>query len=308
MHKIEIPRKNLVREFPSEIQEMNEDQFVYFIDLVLQYVSGLITIAQFKTKLVRNLLDIRLDWRYFFASKEKQEKANEQIFRIGEVLDSFFEEVDQAGQKIKTFKLSFTKNFIPKVCGKFFGPHDALQDISFAEYRITHGYFTDYLQSHSENDLNHMIAVLYRPAKRFLWLKQFLPSFDGQKREPFTSKSNPLFLEQRVKAISKLPLAVRYGIFLYFSGCEEFLAKGTVNVDGKAIDLSIIYEKSEDDNSDSPDIGLVGILYSLAETKVFGSIEETDGQNLYDIMIRLYQLVKQAKAMEAKYKRNDTSP
>ena len=307
MHKIEIPHKNLVKEFPSEIQEMTNDQFVYFIEIVLQYISGQITIEKFKTHLVRNLLDIRLDWRYFFASKEEQEQANGELFRIGEVLDSFFEEIDQNGKKVKTFKLSFTRNFVPKVCGKFFGPNDALQDITFAEYRIAHGFFSAYLASHSENDLNHLIAVLYRPAKRYLWLKKLFQSFDGQIREPFTAKSNPLFLEARVKAVAKLPLAIRYGIFLFFSGCEEFLAKGTVNVDGKAIDLSIIYEKSDDDNSDSPDIGLVGILYSLAESKVFGSIEETDGQNLYDIMIRLYQVVKQSKAMEAKYKSNDTN-
>ncbi len=307
MHKIEIPQKNLVREFPSEIQEMNEKQFINFIDLVLQYVSGYITIERLKTKLVMNLLNIRMDWRYFFASREEQEQANGELFRIGEVLDSFFEEIDQAGKKVKTFKLSFTKNFIPVICGKLFGPKDALQDISFAEYRIAHGYFTAYLQSHSENDLNHLIAVLYRPVKRFLWLKNLLPSFDGQIRVPFTAKSNPLFLEERVKEIAKLPLAVRYGIFLFFSGSEEFLAKGKVKVDGKEIDLSIIYEKSDDDSTDSPDIGLVGILYSLAETKVFGSIEETDGQNLYDIMIRLYQVVKQSKAMEAKYKSNDSN-
>ena len=35
MHKIEIPHKRLVREFPSEIKEMNQDQFIYFIELVL---------------------------------------------------------------------------------------------------------------------------------------------------------------------------------------------------------------------------------------------------------------------------------
>jgi len=303
MHTIEIPQKHLLREFPSQIQEMTPDEFTCFIDLVLQYLSGGITIQEFKLRLIYKLLNIRLDLTYRLLSDEDRKNVNGEMFRISELCESFFEEVERDGKKIKTFKLSFTKNLIPIIGGKFLGPQDALQDITFAEYRIAHRFFAAYLESHSEDDLNHLIAVLYRPAKRLLWIRRLLPSFEGQRRIPFTAKTNPLFLEARVKAIAKLPLAVRYGIFLFFSGCEEFLAKGTVNVDGKPVDFSIIYEKSND-SGDSPDIGLVGILYSLAETKVFGSIEETDGQNLYDVMIRLYQVVKQAKAVEAKYKSN----
>ena len=306
MHKIEIPQRRLVREFPSEIAEMDTGQFTYFIALVLKYIGGEIAIEQFKILLITKLLNIRMNFSYTIMALEDRELAHGEIFRISELCDSFFEHIERDGKLIKTFKLSFTKNFIPVVCGKYWGPQDALQDITFCEYRMAHSYFAAYLESKSENDLNHLIAVLYRPAKRLLWLKKLLPSFDGQKRVPFTSTSNPLFLDARVKEIAKLPIAIRYGIFLFFSGSEEFLAKGTVNVDGKAVDLSIIYEKSGDDNSDSPDIGLIGVLYSLAETKVFGSIAETDGQNLYDIMIRLYQVVKQSKAMEAKYKSNDS--
>ncbi|MEI7723474.1 MAG: hypothetical protein WCK09_00360 [Bacteroidota bacterium] len=303
MHKIEIPERHLVKEFPSSIHEMNQDQFVYFIDLILQYLSGKFDIADFKSKLILKLLDVKFDMGWQLMTKDDRENAYGEIFRISELCDSFFEEIDRDGQKVKTFKLSFRKNFIPRICGKYHGPKDALQDATFAEYRIAHSYYAAYIDSHSETDLNHLVAVLYRPAKSFLWLRRMLPSYDGQPRIPFTAKSNPAFLEARVKEIAKLPIAVRYGIFLFFSGCEEYLAKGTVNVDGKDIDLSVIYEKSGE-SDDSPDIGLIGILYSLAETKVFGSIEETDGQNLYDIMIRLYQVVKQAKAMEAKYKDN----
>ena len=307
MHKIEIPQRRLMREFPSEIAEMDREQFIYFIALVLKYVGGQITTEQFKILLTAKLLNIRMGFRYSFMSRQERELANGEIFRISELCGSFFEEIERDGKKIKSFRLSFTKNFIPLICGKFHGPKDALQDITFCEYRMAHGYFAAYLSSHNETDLDHLIAVLYRPAKRFLWLKKLLPSFDGQIRTRFNSKSNPLLLEARARKIAKLPMAERYGIFLFFAGSEEFLAKGTVNVDGKAIDLSVIYEKSDDDNSGPPDTGLIGVLYSLAETKVFGSIAKTDNQNLYDIMIRLYQVATQAKAMEAKYKNSDSN-
>ena len=304
MHRIEIPKKKLVKEFPSEIEEMNEEQFILFINLVMKYVSGTITIEELKSRLIFSLLNIKMDLKFALLSDSQREEAYAEVFRISELCESFFEEIEKDGKKVKSFKLNFTKNFIPRICGKFYGPKQALQDITFCEYRIAHSYYAAYIASHEDTDLNNLIAVLYRPAKRFLWLKKLLPSFDGQERIPFTSKSNPLFLEARARMIAKLPIAVRYGIFLFFSGCEQFLAKGTINVDGKPIDLSIIYD-NPDQGDDSPDIGLIGILYSLSETKVFGSIEETDCQNLYDIMIRLYQVVKQSKAMEAKYSSND---
>jgi len=304
MHTIEIPEKKNIREFPSEVSEMNQDQFIHFIGLILQYLAGSLTLAEFKTNLAFKLLDVRMNLSYAMLDQEERENILAEIFRIGELCESFFEEIIQDGQKVKTFRLSFTKNIIPKLPGGYHGPADALQDLTFCEYRIAHSFYAAYLQSKDENDLNHLIAVLYRPAKRWLWVKKLLHSFDGQTRVPFTSKYNPIQLEARAKKIARLPLAMRYGIFLFFSGCEQFLAKGSVKVDGKVIDFSIIYEKPQD-AEDSPDIGLVGILYSLSESKVFGSIEETDNQNLYDIMIRLYQVIKQSKAIESKYNAHD---
>lgn len=305
MHTIEIPEKGLQHSFPSQIEEMNEHQFIRFIELVLQYTGEAITLEQFKASLIISLLDVRLDFMYTFMSADARENALAEIYRLGELCESFFEEIDHEGKKSKCFKLNFTRNFIPVICGIYHGPADVLQDVTFCEYRHAHRYYTAYLESHDENDLNHLIAVLYRPAKKGLTFRRFFAGFDGQIRVPFTSRYNPMILENRVKDIAGLPMAIRYGIFLFFSGCERFLVNGSVKIDGKTIEFSSIYDQ-RDGESSGPDIGLIGILYSLAETHVFGSIEETDNQNLYDIMLRLYQLVSQSKAMEQKLASYDT--
>lgn len=299
MHRIEIPYINKVVEIPSDIHEMNENQFIDFVGLVLQYSSGTITLKQFKISLIISLLDIRLNLRYALMSPEQREELLAEVYRLAELSESFFEQVEQKGETIKTFKLTFTRNFIPVVCGIYHGPADALQDVTFCEYRHAHRYYAAYLKSHSEDDLNHMIAVLYRPLKRFLFFKRLSPSFNGQYRVPFTSEHNPILLAKRAREIGNLPFALRYGIFLFFSGCERFLVNGQVTVDGKTIDLSVIYSQG-DSSPDYADIGLTGILFSLAETRVFGSIGQTDDQNLYDILLRLYQLVMQSKAMDQK--------
>jgi hypothetical protein len=75
MHKIEIPQRQIMKEFPSEIEEMDQDQFVHFISLVLQYLSGKITIDRFKASLIIKLLDVKLDFMYAFLSREERENA-----------------------------------------------------------------------------------------------------------------------------------------------------------------------------------------------------------------------------------------
>lgn len=300
MNRIEIPEKNITMNIPSEVEEMSPGQFTAFLDLVLQHTSGKITIDDFKIKLIIHLLGVRLGVRDRFLPEEERNEAMAEIYRLSSLCESFFEDIEVEGQKTKSFRLYFTRNFFPVILGRYHGPKDALQDVTFCEYRSAYSYYTSYGRSRDEHDLNRMIAVLYRPRKRFLWLRRRLASFDGQERIPFLSRSNPEMIEKRAAQIARLPMSVRYGIFLYFSGCSRFLSTGPIMIDGREIDLSIIYDKASGE-SDSPDLGLVGVLYNLAESKVFGSIEQTDNQNIYDIMIRLYQVIRQSKETEAKF-------
>ena len=294
MNLIEIPEKNISVNFPSQLDELNQNQFILFVELLLDCIAGKISLQQFKYRLTVSFLNIKMDRKYFRLSKEDQENVLGEVYRLSDLIDSFFDEEQREGRPVKVFKLDFIHNFIPKLCGNLYGPADALTDITFCEYRIAHQYFNAYLKSTDENDLNHLIAVLYRPKKRFLSILKHLPGYDGQMRVPFSSKSNPLFLKKRVRKISNLPFPVRYGIYLFFSGCEDFLAKGVPEVDGIPIDLSVLYEKGEGFET-SQGTGLYGVLCTLAESKVFGSMLETDTQNLYDILLRLFQVVTQMK-------------
>jgi len=308
MHTLEIPDRKIFKEFASEIEEMIGEQYIYFVELILKYQNGDISAQMLKVLLVKNLLGIHIGLKYFFLSKETQQQINGEIFRLSEQMESFFYDDVRDGKQVKSIKLSFVKNLIPKIYKNLYGPGDALSDITFCEYRRAHTFYRDYLKTRNSDSMNHLIAILYRPAKRFLWIRKYFPGFDGQNRRPFTAKSNPILLDRRAAKIARLPLSIRYGIFLWFCGCEEYLVKGTPVIDGQEIDLSVLYKESEN-ASKEPNIGLVGLLYTLSESKVFGSIEETDQQNLYDVMARLYQVVLQQREMDDKFEkvRNGTN-
>jgi hypothetical protein len=74
---------------------------------------------------------------------------------------------------------------------------------------------------------------------------------------------------------------------------ETFLKEGEIEINGKPISLSILYEThpldEKIDSEFSADIGLTGIIYQLAESNLFGDVKTTRKEGLYDIMLRLYQ-------------------
>jgi len=291
MHTLEIPEINFKTEFPSCLEEMTGDQYIYFVELLLKFENIEIDIEEFKLRLVMKFLDIRMTARFHLLKKEKQEEILSKINLLSGLMDSFFVQEVRDEKAVYVLQVQSIKNFIPVILNKYYGPEDAIQNCTFGEYRIAFGYYKAYINSQHRVDLNHLVAVLYRPKRKFLWLRKRFPHFDGQLRTLFTAKSNPRFLETRAKQIGKLPMAIRYGIFLFFASCQEYLSTGKVTIEGNIIDFSILYKKSDGGSSDN--IGLVGLLYTLAETNVFGSIDETDNQGLYDIMTRLYQVCKQ---------------
>jgi hypothetical protein len=299
MHTLEIPGETIIHQVPSCLEELNEAQFICFVDLLIKYQAGEITMEEFKTAFVVKLADIHYTLAYFLLTKRLKEIVNSEIYRLSILVDSFFTDEIRDQKPVSVLNLNFIKQFIPIILKKYYGPQSGLQNCTFCEYRMAYSYFKSYINTEQEDDLNHLIAVLYRPQRKLFWLRKRLPGFDGQQRTLFTAKSNPRFLEVRAKQIGRLPMSVRYGIFLFFSGCNDYMSTGEIEIEGNKIDLSLLYKNSSSDKQD-PGIGLVGLLYSLAETKVFGSIDETDNQNIYDIMIRLFQVMKQFEAMRTK--------
>ena len=306
MHTLEIPDKKQIIDFPSEIDEMNQDQYLGYILLVLQYISGTIDANKFKTRLVQKLLDIRMSFKYSLMNNLDKGFCNAEIVRLSDLMDCFIEEYQKKGKPVKSFKLKSVRNFVPEILG-YHGPRDAFENLTYCEYRTAREYFRLFAENGEDNDLNHLVAVLYRPAKPGWFIRRYLHGSDGEIRVAFVSKSNPLLLQRRVKRIAKVPFHIRYSVFLYFSGCEDFLKSGKPVIDGIELDFSSLYKEKDSEDVSDGNVGLIGLLYSIAETGVFGTIEQTDNQNIWDIMVRVYQVVMQGRATEEKMKKHGIS-
>lgn len=304
MHKVEIPDINFSVEFASDMNELTTKQFLYLVYLITQVDDKKINIDELKNLMVLYLLGVKHTGYFTKLPENKIEDIGENVNRIKNLIDYIFEKKEVEGQEKLTINLNFIKNHIPSIrAGKrLFGPSDALQNITFIEFIDAHKHFIDYIQTRDVSCLNRLIAVLYRRKRHFHFILKRLPGYNGHIR----IKYNENTVDRRSYRIAKLPFYKRYAIFLIFSACNDFLKNGELQINGNPIKLSILYEKDpEDSQSDDDGLGLAGILYKLAETNVFGNIGETAEQNLYDILLKLYQQRREYISYKSNLKKND---
>jgi hypothetical protein len=314
MHTLEIPDKKIRLEYASCLEELTPEQARYFVHLYILYLNKDIDGETLRLWLAIRLLDIRSSVKYYRVmhstgnaiprervtrEQEWLDGVNGNLLAIADSLQSFFtEEVSREDAKPQSnreqLKYDCIKNLMPRM-GKYYGPGDALMDCSFWEYKEAHGAFVQFAKTMDEKYLVKLAAILYRPKKLFYLIRKRLPHFNGQIRTAYTPKSNQFILEQRMKRMRKLSYAKLYYVFLFFKSCEEFLLHGRPEIDGKEINLSVLYEGA---SGGEDNIGLTGILFTLAETAVFGDIEKTADTGLYDVLSRLYQVTIQFKNLK----------
>jgi hypothetical protein len=296
MHTIEIPDINFKVEIPSEVSELDPRQALYVMDQTFLLQAGKVSLEQYRINITAYFLNLKVSGKFHYfshkrnktiAEQEFVDTINENVFRISETMNSFF--VPDEGKQSLVFNYNTTKNLLPQI-GRLYGPSEALINCTFFEYKEAHIRYFEFCKTKEDQYLDELIAILYRPKKILHFLRKLLPGYDGELRTRFTSKTNKRYFNNRLKKIAKLPYHIKFCVYLYFQQCENFLITGKPVIDGTEIDLGLLYKGASSSSSGKPDIGLTGILFSLAETNVFGNVEETANTNLYDILSRLYQL------------------
>lgn len=303
MHSVDFGGKQTVN-YASCIEEMSQLEFEYFMLLYAQQQSDIITIEDFRKMLTFKLLDIRKTAKYYNMPQLLRDIIHDHVNRVVETIDSFYIHEAVDGKLVHRLDLSWIKQMLPVIDG-LHGPADALTSCTFFEHKEAFSRYCSYLDTQDEDMLNEMIAILYRPRPFAYRLRRFLSKYDVPERTIFNSKTNSAKLAKRKAKVSKWPDHIKLGISQWYSNCLQFLRSGTPVIDGVEIDFSILFPKNTDENTGPAGIGLMGIIFSLAETHVFGDSEKTGNSNLYDVLARLYQLQLEYNAMKAKEKQND---
>ena len=254
MNQVEIDGKTYF--MPSDWNELTKNQ-VLFVSLLFQ---GQLTIVDFKLRALFKFLSV--------SPKVLKRIHPEDAYFLGESLDFLFKEA------------SLTRNLLPVIgtgWRKCVGPSDAMMNCTFGEFTMANSLLDSYSKTKEQKYLDEMVAVLYRPRKRFWFIrKTFTDNQDPRKK--FVNRS----LKKRCTRIAALDYNVKYAVYLFLSGVLNSLP----------VLYPYVYQQKGD--ADSEDNGWASLIISLADGKTDDkSLETVMNSNLYNVLIGLNKKAKE---------------
>lgn len=282
MHTIQLSNKKTLY-FPEHLGELTNAQYLFFCEKLAWYNAGKLGWLSFKTHLVYNFLEMQHSVRDL--TDEEIETRNENIYRIGLFIDDFFTEKKADGKTVKVIQLTFVDNKIPNFTHNgitYYGPDAALLNISFDEFLASISSYNAYQQNQDVKDLNELVAALYRPKKEDT-PQNLLTNYDGDIRQEFYATNVGI----RAQKLEDLKPSIKLGVKLFFEACINYITTATnVNVQGNTVDLTVLFKGK---TTKQKSIGMLNVLFTLAETNVFGDKEKTGKERYWTILLKLYQ-------------------
>lgn len=297
-------------EYPSMWEEHTEEQHLFVIQQMLKLYDGKIDVDSFEILVLFHFLGIKYD--ALAAAKEKrfsfreQEIYYENINRLRDTIRYFFKtEKDENGIEHRVVDYDTIKNFIPRLKvgnNYYYGPDDGFQNLVFIEFLDALNWFKLFQDTKEETYLDKLIAVLYRPEVENYEIIRKRNDFDGNRRV----KYNRNLVEWRAEHLGKLPFYYKWAVYLYFNACYHFITSEEIDVNGITVNLGTLFRKENPDNiSSGKGLGMTGLMFKIAETGIFGNVESVAYQNIYDILLVMYQQKVEYDEMKRKLKQDD---
>lgn len=279
MITITIPeRNNKALYFPENLAECDASQYEDMAKLLYMLRNKELTYIEFRILAVYALLGMKFPKKQSIIPSEENQKS-ENIYRLSELVDTFFERKETEEGLIIEPKYGFIHNHYPvhRIFTKYYGPTDGFQNVSFGQYIDG---LEEYIYFSQHGDLD---------ALRLLFAIFYLPKGEKYDLE---------LCRKRAKGILKhTDIRHLYGFYLFFTSMQHYILGGQLSVMGNEIDLSIIYQElpeAKSAKSEMPGIGMHSVLHDLAESGVFGNFREVRETNMWSILLRLYDMKKKA--------------
>ena len=269
---------------------MTPEQYLYFSLLELKRQAGKIS--------MRNL---EISFVYFALNMVRVSSTSqvvENVNKLRKLVQPYYISQKIKGKTQQIVDLNFLENPLPVLTiktphsgswgVKLYGPEAALQDCTYEEVFVhAQNALVEFSTTGEQEALDRLVAVLYRPM------------FNGKRPKFEAGKIN-----DHLHLVKELFPEVKFGVYLFFASCQKFITTAT-DLDiggGNTVNIAQLF-KPDSGQKAGKGIGPVGIIYSLAESGVFGNAKKTAAQGVYDVLIRMVQLHEQAKEMKKNAKR-----
>lgn len=268
--------------FPDCWEEVTPSEWEYLLKIRAKLESdNRITLTDVKRAWAHFVLRSR-GWRVGFRAVESLvvlKNASESLDWMWKVHDNGIIEL--------TF--DSTEQLLPK-WRRFRGPKSHGADMSFGEFRHALTYCNAYTKEHQPQMLTALCGVLYRKTG---------DSKLGQYREPFNANLVSLYANR----VYAMPDYLKWGVYAWFSYFCRFLTEGTFIIDGNEVCFAPIFGRAKGEGNADHSLGLNSILFSVAESGVFGSVKETDDAPLLRVLLKLLDDHNKAEALRKEMKK-----
>lgn len=286
MHTLDIQELNKRFNIPENLSECDRRQYLDMAKLIFMFQNEEITYEQFRILALYSLMNM-----HYQESElpNMQEEKWQEIYIISEILDSFFTEDEEGIKHLVQYYIHNTVKTVKYKMLSFTGPKDGFEDITWTQLIEGIGLLQSFQDSRDPAILLKLFAMFYL-----------------RKGEKF----GKIDLDKRMEFFKDLDIRYVYGFFLLFTSFWKFLlSDAIIKVDGREINLSKLFEKDEDSEEseaaaalDLPELGLRSTAFQLAESGVFGSMDELEQSNAWKVLLRIYDMMVRNKKREAEQK------
>lgn len=232
------------------------------------------------------LRDVKRDWcAYVLKNRGYRLQGVDDMLmvdRLADTLDWMWkveEDINQDGVPVTEAQLMYdcTVNLLPK-WRYLQGPASHGADLTFGEFRQAAAVINKYNAEHDPTDLRALCAILYRkPVKEK----------GCALREPFRTQ----YMGRYMGLVRYMPEWIQWGIYSWFAYFCNYLFTGAFIIDGVEVCFAPVFERHRKSPEAQPGIiqnlGMNSVLYSVAESGVFGNVDATDDTLLLRVMMKL---------------------
>jgi hypothetical protein len=161
------------------------------------------------------------------------------------------------------------------------GPGDWLAGVSVWEFSNAEHQLRKWTSSQANDDLDALVAVLYRPRRWFNWLRKLSPAYTGDARQVFNSKT----VASRARRVAHVSLVQRQAVLVYYLGCRAELELAYPH----------LFSGDEANGKDpNPWLTLIGRL----PNDKFGDLEQISQRPLHTVLLFTNQFIRDAPKEE----------
>ena len=275
MNTLEIPHTKKRYYLPSSLAECDGRQYSEMAHLLFKLDAGQLDYSTFRVHALYAFLNMK---PVVNKDKEVQDQKAANIYQLSHLVDDFFEDMDGT----PVLRQYYTNNHNPLISlfgKKYQGPKDNFDNVAFGQYVDGLNFFQEYTNTKEPEFLYLLMATFYVKKKQSV--------------------------EKLAEALKNYDFGTVYGFYLFFASFQKYLVSSKIYYNAKELDLSVLFDAdgATDTTSDLPGLGLKSTMYTLAESGVFGSLKQVRKENLWEVMLRMYDIVKRDKDYLARQKK-----